>query len=423
MYQDFKKIQILLILGVVIFYTDVSSTIAFASDGLTDFECQRRTALPCVEVQYGPFSGIFGVDTGASLSAAYGSSRFQDIPATEWEFKQLDMQFAVGSATVSMIENISVSAFGADALETRLVIVEQPERSPLNAGIEGILGLRELRQMKLQINGVKPSVTRLDSAWRPNEFALNVPLTRRGERDVAVPIRVLDGNQSICVDTGCRSFMLLSSAMVKFFEQIGKAAPANKVTFATAVDIREVQMYIVKSVTIAGCEFRDVPAFESSVNAIGMGCFSHFDMVLDFPKNEMWLTPLSDDWPKRVPPDASGLVLGFLDTNVLSLLRIQPDSAASKSDLKIDDQILLFDGKEPKDLSMYEIHQRQTQAGTILPLRIRRGDQEMDIRLPLGYSFEYPPKWSNDKNVLDEFGEFLEKDESPAELKPAVPER
>jgi len=64
---------------------------------------------------------------------------------------------------------------------------------------------------------------------------------------------------------------------------------------------------------------------------------------------------------------------------------------------------------------MMEIHQRKTEAGTILPLRVKRGDRVFDVQLPLGYSFEYPPKWPNKKNVLDEFGEFLEKDaKSPA---------
>ena len=106
---------------------------------------------------------------------------------------------------------------------------------------------------------------------------------------------------------------------------------------------------------------------------------------------------------------------------MLTLVRIQPDSAASKSELQVDDQILLFDGKEPKDLSMREIHQRQTQAGTILPLRVRRGDQEFDVQLHLGYSFEYPPQWPNKKNVLDEFGEFLEKDAQTPASEHAVP--
>lgn len=405
--------QAVLLLHFVIICCSCSGK-TYSSDQITIAECQRRSGYPCVTASYGRFSGVFAIDTGASVSVAFGSERLLKQPDPDWRLSERNMVFSVGSGMVQIIENIPLQALGAEAHETKLAVIDIPKESPLFAGIDGMLGLRDLRQIKLQITGVIPLVSRLDSAWRPNEFTLNVPMTRRGEKDVAVPIRILDGNQSICVDTGCRNFMLMSPPMLEFLKQIGKGVPATKVTVASAVGIHEVQMYIVKSVTIAGCEFRDVPAFESSVNAIGMGCFSHFDMVLDFPKNEMWLTPLSDDWPKRVPPDASGLVLSFLDTNVLSLLRIQPDSAASKSELKIDDQILLFDGKEPKDLTMYEIHQRQTQAGTILPLRIRRGDQEMDIPLPLTYSFEYPPKWTNEKNVLDEFGEFLEKEKVPS---------
>lgn len=72
---------------------------------------------------------------------------------------------------------------------------------------------------------------------------------------------------------------------------------------------------------------------------------------------------------------------------------------------------------------MMEIHQRQTEAGTILPLRVKRGDRVFDVQLPLGYSFEYPPKWPNKKNVLDEFGEFLEKDAKSPTSEHAVPNR
>ncbi len=217
--------------------------------------------------------------------------------------------------------------------------------------------------------------------------------------------------------------MLMKSSTIRFQQRLGNAIPANKVTISTAADIREVQTYILKSVTISGFEFRDVEVHEANFDAIGMGCLSHFDLVLDFPYNEMWLTPHSDDWPKRVPPDACGLALGFLDTNVLTLLGTQPDSAASKSVLQVEDQILLFDGKEPKDLSMMEIHDRQTKAGTILPLRVKRGDRVFDVELPLGYSFEYPPRWSNEKNLLDEFGEFLEKDAKASPSEHTTPQK
>jgi hypothetical protein len=183
--------------------------------------------------------------------------------------------------------------------------------------------------------------------------------------------------------------MFMQPSTLKFLERLGNAVQTHKVSVSTVTETRETKAYILKSVTIGGFGFRDIEVWESNLDAIGMGCLSHFDMVLDFPYNEMWLTPHSNEWPKRVPPDASGLVLGFQDT----------------------------------DLSMMEIHQRQTEAGTILPLRVKRGDRVFDVQLPLGYSFEYPPKWPNKKNVLDEFGEFLEKDAKSPTSEHAVPNR
>lgn len=419
MYRNCQNAVIVFILAMEAVSGAFFHNIAFSSDELSAAEYHRRTDLPCVIAKYGPFSGVFVVDTGATLSAAYGTARFRESPDPEWQFREIDVVFSIGSGQVSVIENIAIAAFGADAEPTRLVLLEKSEISSASNGIDGVLGLREMRELTLHLDHRRWTTRKLESTWSPNPSAVKTTLLRRGQKDVQIPVKFAAENTRVSVDTGCRIFLLLRNSTLKFQESLGNAVPANRVTAATAVAIREAQTYILKSVTICGFEFRDVQAQESSVNAIGMGCFSHFDMVLDFPQNEMWLTPHSDDWPKRVPPDASGLVLGYLDTNVLSLLRIQPDSAASKSELMLDDQILLFDGKEPKDLSMFEIHQRQTQAGTVLPLRIRRGDQETDIALPLGYSFEYPPKWSNEKNVLDQFNEFLEKDNKPSESESA----
>ena len=290
--------------------------------------------------------------------------------------------------------------------------MEKPARSPAFLGVDGILGLPELCDFAVRIDLRNQLVTTLDMPWEPADGSIKAKL-QPARNDVRAAVKIASTAETpLIVDTGFRGFLLLRSSALQLHQRLGDAVPANKVTISTAAEIREVQTYILKSVTICGFKFLDVPVLEANFNAIGMGCFSHFNMVLDFPNNEMWLAPHSNDWPKRVPPDASGLVLGFLDTNMLTLLRLQPDSAASKSELRVDDQILLFDGKEPKDLSMREIQERLTQAGTNLALRIRRGEQELDVLLPLSYSFEYPPKWSGKKNVLDQFEEFLEKEKA-----------
>ena len=388
----------------------------FAGDDLSITECQRRSLLACVSGQFGPYRGIFLVDTGASSSITFHPERYRESPDAAWRFGELDGFFAIGSGTLAYVDGIQLRAFESDARKSRILFVETPPRSITLLGVDGIVGLPEMLEVAVRINLREQIVTKVASPWTPTAESVKLNLERRPHRDFRLPIQVASSvERPVTLDTGCRAFMFMQPSTLKFLERLGNAVQTHKVSVSTVTETRETKAYILKSVTIGGFGFRDIEVWESNLDAIGMGCLSHFDMVLDFPYNEMWLTPHSNDWPKRVPPDASGLVLGFQDTNLLSLVRIQPDSAASKSVLQVDDQILLFDGKEPKDLSMMEIHQRQTEARTILPLRVKRGDRVFDVQLPLGYSFEYPPKWPNKKNVLDEFGEFLEKDaKSPA---------
>ena len=375
------------------------------------FETCRRTGLPCARADYGPYTGTFLIDTAAEATAAFGPPSIFKDPQKIWKVDEIHATFVVGSGPVRLIRNMPISALGESTPSASMALIEEHSNSTLLPQIDGALGLPQLTQLRLQIDIVNNLVAADPRQQRPEPTTVRSPLERDVRTKFCVEVTVTPASPVLLpIDTGGTSFLCLKLSELRFYQRLGIAIPANKVTISTATEIREVQTWILKSVTISGFTFLDVPVLESNFNAIGMGCFSHFDMVLDFPKNEMWLTPHSDDWPKRVAPDASGLVLGFLNTNVLKLLRMQPDSAASKSELQIDDQILLFDGKEPKDISMWEIQQRVTKAGTKLPLRIRRGEQELDIQLPLSYSFEYPPKWSDKKNELEKFEEFLEKE-------------
>jgi hypothetical protein len=388
----------------------------FAADDLTILECQRRSPFTCTAGEFGPHSGIFVVDTGFSSSATFYPARFRESPEPGWHFGETHGQFTIGSGSLPFVENIRISTFGNVSEKTRLFLIEKPAKSLVLLGVDGILGLSEMREMAIRIDLKKQVAARVDSPWQPTAGFVKATLERRRRLDFRLPVTIASSVElPMMVDTGCWPFMLMQTSTLKFQAQLGNAVPARRVNISTATEVREAQTYLLKSITICGFEFRDIEVQEANFEAIGIGCLSHFDVVLDFPYNEIWLAPHSSEWPKSVPPEASGLFLAFLDTNVLTVFDVQKDSPASKSLLQVDDQILLFDGKEPKDLSMMEIHQRKTEAGTILPLRVKRGDRVFDVQLPLGYSFEYPPKWPNKKNVLDEFGEFLEKDaKSPA---------
>ena len=170
----------------------------------------------------------------------------------------------------------------------------------------------------------------------------------------------------------------------------------------------EVQTHFVQSVKLGGFEFQDVQVGEADLEMIGCDLFQAFDMVLDLSHDKIWLNAHEKDWPVRVPPDASGLVMTYYDANLLKVVRMQPDSPAIHCGLQEGDQVLTFDGKLPKDLSMLEIRKRLTQAGTTIALKILRENEELQIDLPLSYSFEYPPKWPEVKSDADAFFKSLQ---------------
>ena len=121
-----------------------------------------------------------------------------------------------------------------------------------------------------------------------------------------------------------------------------------------------------------------------------------------------------NSFASRFLEDTSGLILSFRDTDVLLVVRMEPDSAAVRSGLLEGDRVLLFDGKSPKDTSMRAMRKRLTEAGTTVKLNILRDGKELDIDLPLSRSYEYPPKWPELNTDADDFFKSLQNEKKPA---------
>jgi hypothetical protein len=201
-------------------------------------------------------------------------------------------------------------------------------------------------------------------------------------------------------------------AQLKRASVIQDASPIHPTVFGKAVKTRT---FILKSVGIGGFEFRDVQVLESNVDTLGREFMDCFDTTIDFPNREIWLDPLETEWPLRIPPDASGLILSYRDTDLLFVVRMEPDSVAVRSGLKEGDRVLLFDGKSPKDTSMRSMRKRLTEAGTTVRMKILRDGKELDIDLPLSRSYEYPPKWPKLNTDADDFFKSLQKESAASE--------
>ncbi|MCX7398188.1 MAG: hypothetical protein NT138_10990 [Planctomycetales bacterium] len=137
----------------------------FAADDLTILECQRRSPFTCTAGEFGPHSGIFVVDTGFSSSATFYPARFRESPEPGWHFGETHGQFTIGSGSLPFVENIRISTFGNVSEKTRLFLIEKPAKSLVLLGVDGILGLSEMREMAIRIDLKKQVAARVDSPW------------------------------------------------------------------------------------------------------------------------------------------------------------------------------------------------------------------------------------------------------------------
>jgi len=226
------------------------------------------------------------------------------------------------------------------------------------------------------------------------------------EIEVNLPVA---GKRRFMLDTGGYFPLSLNQARIELLLRSGMAAEAGVLHAVDAGGLLKINAYVVRYIEIAGYRFEDLFVTESRVETVGCGVLDCFDTVLDFPRKEMYLTPLETQWPVRLYPDASGLIMCYHDTDLLYVVRMEPDCAAVRSGLKVGDRVLSFDGKSPKDTSMRAMRMKLTEAGTTVKLRILRDGNELDVDLPLSRSYEYPPKWPEKPDDGDAFLKSLEK--------------
>ena len=383
---------------------------------VSNTELCRRMYAPIANVRYAEYEGVFLVDTGASRTTITGPQSLLAMPDKSWKISRSNVQTQIGVKIQHHIHGIPVGAFNRKPSPTDVFFDEAGKDARSTTWIDGILGVPQFGDGTLRIN-LRDSVcefTKLDS-----ETAFGTVLKFQSpSRLLLVPtISVhLDSTTKmpVCVDTGSHFFMTFSKYVTAEILRLGMLQKAGTINSVLDGRPSRIETFILRKVTIGGFEFRDVLVLQTEVNTVGRQFIDCFDTTIDFPKREMRLKPLETEWPLRIPPDASGLILSFRDTDLLLVVRMEPDSAAVRSGLLEGDRVLLFEGKSPKDTSMRAMRKRLTEAGTTVKLKILRDGKELDIDLPLSRSYEYPPKWPELNTDTDDFFKSLQKEKKPA---------
>ncbi len=393
----------------------LSPSQAGADDAELSKEHFRRGGQPCAIVHYGDFNGVFLVDTGATTTSVSGPRALHDSPDPKWRIYRDQVQYATGVRTVNRISGITVSAFGTPAVQTVVNYREWQSVEKSGFIVSGILGVPEFRRFPLRFDLQNHVCSKYDEAMPPkNTTNLHVVEHWLGvSPKVMIELPVL-GKRPVIFDTGFSRSLALDRQTIERLVRAGQMKVGPTVQGVTPIGEFETKTFILRSVKLGEFQFRDIQVAELDLPLVGCELFQAFDMVVDLSHDNIWLKPHEKKWPVRIPPDASGLVMTYYDANLLKVVRMQPDSPAIHCGLQEGDQVLTFDGKMPKDLSMLEIKKRLTQAGSTVPLKILRDNKQLEINLPLSYSFEYPPKWPDANPDADAFLKSIQSEKSDA---------
>ncbi len=382
-------------------------------------EMSQRLGFPCVTVQYGPYTGYFVLDTGAERSLAFTPNSLIETPDPSWSVTTERVAFTSGVSAVRLISGISISAFN-DKPKPGILACRQANES-LPPPVDGVLGMSELVSKRLYLDGHTQHCTIVDSEQELLKNSVEVPLLDHQSLIPSIPAKFAFGiSERVVLDTGYEGFLAINVERLKHMQRAGHAVRVQEIEQASGVVLLKTDLYIIRSVEIAGFKFQNVPATGTEFRHILLGqeFFRQFDVVLDFPADKIYLAPYEPARRRQKLPDASGMSVQFDGADKLRISRLQLGGSASMSGLTLGDKIALFDGSKPMTFTKLAIRERLTQGGTTVSLRILRDGKEFDKILELKWPFEYPPKWKDISPEIESFGKYLqEQSKTPAKNK------
>jgi predicted metalloprotease with PDZ domain len=147
----------------------------------------------------------------------------------------------------------------------------------------------------------------------------------------------------------------------------------------------------VPRVEIGGYQLDDVLAafvpleqsgFPDTDVFLGMGIFSQFNLVFDYPGRRMFVTP-NRRFGIRAEYDMSGLTLRRSGDDGLRVTRVLPDTPAAEAGLQAGDLIHHIDGRPAAEIEFPELQSMLRQRGMTLHLEYLREGKREEVSITL----------------------------------------
>lgn len=343
----------------------------------------------------GPLNVI--LDTGASVST------LSDKCAHELNLKLQNQKTASvgageGKSQIALTRNVHFDLGGKEVTAKNVMVVSFAELE-LSEGhaIDGVLGLDLFDQYVVKIDYEARAVTLYDAQnYVYSGAGQAIPLKLAGGW-VLAPVKItLSAEKSIeadfVVDTGSRRVLSLNSPLV-IKEHVLESGGQVLSSFGAGVGGEyHVSFGRVQSVQLGSFVFaKPVAGFSTATQGanakknageIGGEILRRFTVLFDYRRKQMVLERNSR-FADPFEEDMCGLVLQSTsrDFSTFKAVHVLANSPAAEAGLQEGDVLLEIDGRPAVEFNLGGIEQMFRQEGRAMALKVRRGDQLLNINI------------------------------------------
>ena len=259
--------------------------------------------------------------------------------------------------------------------------------------LAGILGLEWLERYAARIDYAQRTLTltpRRSFHYRGRGASLRISF----QEDMPLARAAADGSGGdFGVDTGNAGTLILYGDFLRRTGLLARYTAGVTVRGEGTGGANTGRIQKLASFAIAGHEIRSLDAdftqmktgsFSSWTEAgdLGLSVLSRFTPTFDYADQRLYLEPAAH--PYAMLRNRSGLAFTKNAPDVIEVIAVRPNSAASDSGVVAGDRIVAVDGKSAEELSAADFLDLVTaSAGVALNLTIRHGDAKRNVRLVL----------------------------------------
>ncbi|HEX7401612.1 MAG TPA: aspartyl protease family protein, partial [candidate division Zixibacteria bacterium] len=301
-----------------------------------------------------------------------------------------------GSADASFLQVDSIGVGDLTLMDQKLASIQLNQLEVYDGiPIDGILGYDFFNRFTIGIDYQNQILT----IWEPDSFSYSgqgerIPITIEGNTPQVAAKIDNEYEGTFRIDTGSRSSLDLHAPFVREHELLKKYpkyldAPSGfGVGGASKGVIARIKSFQVGNFTIdspvCGFSLAEEGAFATTKSAgnIGGGILKRFNVIFDYPQNQM----ISEKNKNFDIPDKysmSGLLLMKQDEDI-KVYDVIKDSPAEKAGIKAGDQILAIDSQPTSSYSLQQIRELlNKEEGTKITLDIKSMDGTKEVKLTL----------------------------------------